>query len=149
MKKRVFLIALFVMVAAALIYLINENIKLNREISDMKELHRALVAQSKYREDLINKFEAENILLRSKATSVRGSDTVGSGTINTRINGDFNGWSGTTIFYMTDGTAWQQAEHNVYYFNAYMPPVTIVNRDGRYYMRVGNADREIMVKRVK
>jgi hypothetical protein len=65
------------------------------------------------------------------------------------IDGDFEGWSGETIFKMTDGSIWQQASYDYTYSYAYSPLVIIYRKSGTYYMRVEGVDDEIMVTRLK
>jgi hypothetical protein len=72
-----------------------------------------------------------------------------SNVIETKIDGDFEGWDGETIFKMTDGSIWQQASYDYTYHYAYRPDVLIYRKSGAYYMQVEGVDDEIRVIKLK
>lgn len=71
------------------------------------------------------------------------------GVIETKIDGEFKGWEGETIFKMMNGTIWQQDSYAYTYHYAYMPEVLLYRKSGRIYMKVEGVDSEIAVKRIK
>jgi hypothetical protein len=60
--------------------------------------------------------------------------------IESEIDGEFKGWSGETIFKLTNGQIWQQAEYDYTYEYAYMPKVTIFKTSDGYKMKVEDVD---------
>jgi len=77
------------------------------------------------------------------------SGTVFAQTIESRIDGNFEGWTGDTVFTLINGQIWQQAEYNYYYHYAYNPKVVIFKDGSYYYMIVDGTNRKIKVKRIK
>ncbi len=52
------------------------------------------------------------------------------------IVGDFEGWDGETLFEMSDGTFWIQAEYSYIYYYAYNPKAIVFKRGPNYYLKV-------------
>jgi hypothetical protein len=69
--------------------------------------------------------------------------------VESQIEGDFKGWDGETIFKLTNGQIWQQAEYDYTYEYAYRPSVTIFKTSGGYKMKVEDVEETIYVKRIK
>lgn len=70
--------------------------------------------------------------------------------IETRIDGDFKGWEGETIYKLSNGQIWQQANYHYHYHYAYAPEVTIYSTAGGCAMRVsGDDDEAISVRRLR
>jgi hypothetical protein len=69
--------------------------------------------------------------------------------IESRIEGDFEGWTGETIFKLDNGQIWQQIGFDHTYRYAFRPKVMIVKTKGTYKMKVDGVDRTIFVKRIK
>jgi hypothetical protein len=69
--------------------------------------------------------------------------------IESSIDGEFHGWSGSTIFKLKNGQIWQQAEYDYDYEYDYEPDVTIYKTDEGYKMQVKGVDDTIGVKRLK
>lgn len=69
--------------------------------------------------------------------------------IETYITGDFEGWTGNTIWAMDDGQVWQQAHYSYHYHYSYHPPVIIFPSNGEWFMRVQGDDQQIQVQRLK
>lgn len=80
-------------------------------------------------------------------------DGVGvSGTaavIESQIDGEFEGWTGETIFSLTNGQVWQQSSYAYTYHYAYRPKVLIFKSGSQYKMRVEGVDSEITVIQLK
>ena len=69
--------------------------------------------------------------------------------IEGQIEGKFEGWDGETIFSLTNGQIWQQAEYAYTYSYRYRPSVTIFFAVGGCKMQVEGVDRAIRVRRLK
>jgi len=69
--------------------------------------------------------------------------------VESYIAGDFQGWSGETIFKLDNGQIWQQASYSYTYHYAYHPRVTIYRAGGGYKMKVEGLDEVVEVKRLK
>lgn len=68
--------------------------------------------------------------------------------IETRIEGDFEGWTGETIWKMDNYQIWQQAAYAYNYHYAYRPKVIIYPVDGGWKMKVEGSSAEVRVKRL-
>ncbi len=69
--------------------------------------------------------------------------------IESTIDGKFEGWKGETIFKLTNGQIWQQAEYAYLYHYAYRPEVLIYKSSSGYIMKVDGVSDEIRVKLVR
>lgn len=70
--------------------------------------------------------------------------------IESRINGDFEGWTGETIFKLQNGQIWQQATYSYRYHYSYSPQVTIfASEGGLFKMKVDGVSEVITVTRLK
>jgi len=70
--------------------------------------------------------------------------------IEARIDGDFNGWTGDTVYKLQNGQIWQQASYHYHYHYAYSPEVTIFSGNVGCVMRVSDDDDgNIPVRRLK
>ena len=69
-------------------------------------------------------------------------------TIETRIDGDFEGWDGETIFKMMNGQIWQQSSYAYKYHYAYNPKVIIYKTSSGYVMKVDGVTETIHVEQV-
>lgn len=65
--------------------------------------------------------------------------------VETRIDGEFNGWDGETIFNMMNGQIWKQSNYAYQYHYAYMPDVLIYEFNGSWVMKVEGVDETINV----
>jgi hypothetical protein len=82
-----------------------------------------------------------------RTTSAATANT--SGVIESRIDGEFKGWDGETIFKLSNGQIWQQASYSYTYHYAYSPKVLIYNAGGGSVMKVDGVDGTINVRRLK
>lgn len=73
------------------------------------------------------------------------SDSV----IESRIDGDFEGWDGDTIFKLQNGQIWQQVEYSYKYSYKYCPKVIIVKSPNGWIMQVDGIEKTIRVQRLK
>lgn len=72
-----------------------------------------------------------------------------SDVIESHIDGDFEGWTGETIFKLENGQIWQQAEYAYTYHYAYSPEVLIYRTAGGYKMKVEGVEDVIRVEQLK
>ena len=72
-----------------------------------------------------------------------------SAPIESKIDGEFEGWSGDTIFKLMNGQIWQQASYDYAYNYEYMPDVTIFPSSGGCKMLVEGMDATIEVKKLR
>jgi hypothetical protein len=85
-------------------------------------------------------------LLERTAKKMGDCDPV----IESRIDGEFKGWEGETIYRLRNGQIWQQSNYHYHYHYAYAPEVTIYPTTGGCAMRVSDDDDEaISVRRLK
>ena len=57
-----------------------------------------------------------------------------------KINGEYNGWEGHTIYQLMDGHIIQQSEYHYHYHYAYSPKVIIYRSEGGYKIHVVDDD---------
>lgn len=63
-----------------------------------------------------------------------------------KIDSDFEGFDDSTIFKMSDGSCWVQAQYLYWYHYAYRPDAVIVREGGRTYLVV--LEHKVQVERV-
>lgn len=85
--------------------------------------------------------------------SVVGPDLAGSNgqaVIESRIDGDYNGWEGETIYKLINGQIWQQSSYTYRYKYKYGPKVLIFKSGSLYKMKVDGDDGDpVAVRRLK
>jgi hypothetical protein len=122
-----------------------------------------LMSVSEFRQAGLQKLSAEeidalNAWLSRFAVKVYGSASQtadnpttapASAVIETQIEGEFEGWSGDTIFKLANGQIWQQSSYAYTYHYAYRPKVLIYKAGAVYQMKVDGVDGAIQVKRLK
>lgn len=67
---------------------------------------------------------------------------------SSKICGAFNGWSGKTLFKLTNGQYWIQKRYSYKYVYKYRPDVQIVEENAEYFIKVEGVDTSIPVLRV-
>ncbi len=93
---------------------------------------------------------ALNRWVNSFAVSLLSTTNGSSGeVIESEIDGEFEGWSGETIFKLANGQIWQQAEYDYEYEYEYRPKVMIYRSGGEYRLKVEGMDQSVAVKRLK
>jgi hypothetical protein len=65
-----------------------------------------------------------------------------------QIDGEFNGWTGQTIYKLMDGHIIQQSEYHYHYHYAYSPQVIIYQGDCGYKIHVEDDDDEDVCIRI-
>ena len=66
-----------------------------------------------------------------------------SGVIESKINGEFKGWEGETIYELTNGQVWQQSHYKYEYKYAHMPDVLIYNPGSGHIMQVAGTSAKV------
>ena len=69
--------------------------------------------------------------------------------VESRIEGEFNGWEGDTIFELINGQAWQQSRYRYRYAYKYRPTVKIWREGSQDYLEVDGLDEKIEVRRIR
>lgn len=69
--------------------------------------------------------------------------------VESKIDGEFNGWEGETIFKLANGQIWQQSSYAYTYHYAFRPDVLIFRTSGGYKMHVEGVDQTIYVVRLR
>lgn len=77
----------------------------------------------------------------------RSSTVAESHDIESRIDGDFEGWAGNTLFRLQNGQIWQQTDGRVRRATAISPRVTLTRRGFDYEMKVDGVSETIRVRR--
>ena len=89
-------------------------------------------------------------LVASNQTPVAPAATQASASaIESRIDGEFNGWDGETIFKLQNGQIWQQSSYAYMYHYAYAPKLVIFRSGPLYKMQVEGVSGSIYVRRLK
>ncbi|WP_227766366.1 stalk domain-containing protein [Zhaonella formicivorans] len=129
-----------------LAYVGKDNIKKAEELWDKAEaLDPNNVQVAEFREDIARILtSAINTTPSVPVVPVTTDDVIES-----RIDGEFEGWDGDTIFKLMNGQIWQQSSFSYVYHYAYMPKVTIYKSGTLYKMKVEGVDKEISVIRLK
>lgn len=82
----------------------------------------------------------------SPPAKAKGGRAAGSTTVESRVDGEFNGWTGETIVKLRNGQIWQQSRHYYFYRYAYAPNVIVYPSDGVMKMKVEGVDEAVSVR---
>lgn len=110
--------------------------------------YQAIMSGQKTVEQLSPQELQEVLAVHEVVTNQAGSRGC-SGAIESQIDGTFEGWSGETIFKLTNGQIWQQSSYAYTYHYAYRPDVVIYSGGGGCKMKVDGVSDSISVKRLK
>lgn len=69
--------------------------------------------------------------------------------VESRVDGEFEGWEGDTVVRLTNGQIWEQSEYHYEYSYSYMPRVTIFRSRGQCKMLVDGVDEPVGVSRLR
>jgi len=127
------------------------------QLSDMesrmnvaKRLSAALRKQINWQEYTLTQLvEAEERLAGQQPRPAPRSAGATPSVIESKVDGEFNGWDGETIIKLMNGQIWQQTEYYYYYRYAYMPDVLVYNSGGVWKMKVNGVDKAVRVERLK
>ena len=96
--------------------------------------------------ELANWISAYATVMVKQTATVSGT----SGVVETRIDGEFDGWDDDKIYKMQNGQIWQQSSYHYHYHYAYSPEVLIYPSNGGYKIHVHDDDDEdVSVRRLK
>lgn len=85
-----------------------------------------------------------------KGGAVNRGVGVAPAVIETKMDGEFTGWEGTTVFKLANGQIWQQTEYAYTYRYAFRPDVLIYRSNaGKWMMKVDGIERAIGVEQIK
>lgn len=76
---------------------------------------------------------------------VPGIPPAAGDVIESQIDGEFNGWTGETLFPLLNGQVWQQVAYAYHYHYAYSPRVLIVRSGSQHEMHVDGVDPAVTV----
>ncbi len=87
------------------------------------------------------------VMLRTNE-EVKEAQTAAESDIVTRIQGDFDGWSGDTVFRLENGQVWRQRLRGRYYYKGSPNPEVRISRNimGFYKLTVTETGKSIGVK---
>jgi hypothetical protein len=83
------------------------------------------------------------------ADGYNGAAAGTSGSLQSRVDGEFTGWTGTSVFKLANGQIWQQSSYAYTDHYAYRPKVLIYRSGALYKMKVDGVSTEISVVRLK
>lgn len=63
--------------------------------------------------------------------------------IESRIDGEFSGWAGESVYRLTNGQQWQQASYKYQYRYSYMPAAVIFQARSGYKMLVAGTTANV------
>jgi len=66
--------------------------------------------------------------------------------IESRIDGDFTGWNGDSIYKLLNGQIWHQAEYKYLYHYSYSPEIMIYRTSRGYEMKVNGVQGTVLVE---
>jgi len=74
---------------------------------------------------------------------------TGVSTVESHIEGEFEGWEGETVVKLDNGQIWEQTEYHYHYHYAYRPKVLIYLSGAVYKMKVDGIEKAVGVTRIK
>lgn len=83
------------------------------------------------------------------ANNSKSRPNQATGIIESKIEGDFSGWEGETIFKLINGQIWQQSSFDYAYTYKYMPKVIIFPTSRGFELQVEGMDKRIVVVRIQ
>jgi hypothetical protein len=82
-----------------------------------------------------------------EAAVLSSGNSAESFPVDSRIDGEFRGWEGKTVFKLQNGQIWQQASYGYSVTFADSPKVLIYQSGSEFRMKVEGVDEEIAVQR--
>lgn len=77
--------------------------------------------------------------------SANGNCPASNRTIETRIEGEFEGWDGDTVVRLDNGQIWEQSQYYYEYRYAFRPEVSVFFSNGRWQMLVEGTRQPVTV----
>jgi hypothetical protein len=69
--------------------------------------------------------------------------------VESKIDGEFEGWEGETVVKLLNGQIWQQSDYYYHYHYAFMPDVLVYRSGGDWKMKVEGVDKPVGVRRIR
>ncbi|MGY3265481.1 hypothetical protein [Lysobacter sp. HA35] len=69
--------------------------------------------------------------------------------IESRIDGEFNGWEGETVVKLQNGQIWVQTQYHYHYHYSYSPKVIVYQSNGGWKMQVEGSDQPVGVRQLR
>ena len=85
------------------------------------------------------------VMLVAATSGITSASAQGGGVYEGRIDGEFTGWEGETVYRLMDGHIIQQAEYYYHYRYAYSPRVIIYNSNGSLKINVEGVPRDVRI----
>ncbi|MBD8838872.1 DUF3298 domain-containing protein [Paenibacillus sp. CFBP 13594] len=85
----------------------------------------------------------------SENTPIVPTIPVTSGTIESKIDDDFEGYEEGNLYELANGQIWKQVDYKYSYRYSYRPDVLIYKDGSRYYMKVDGMKDKVQVERIK
>lgn len=92
-----------------------------------------------------NGYEAGREKAVEQAITSLQQKAVLENTIESQVDGDFEGFEGETIIKLMNGQIWQQTDYWYHYHYSFMPKVIIFKSGGGYKMKVDGIDKAVGV----
>jgi len=93
-----------------------------------------------------DKVKIETLLNRAlTVASNRSAACPTSGVVESKIDGEFNGWEGETVYKLENGQVWQQSKYKYKYKYKYRPDVLIFKDGTRWKIQVEGLDEIVEV----
>ena len=64
-----------------------------------------------------------------------------------RIDGDFTGWTGHGVYRLVNGQEWEQVRYKYRYRYKHRPKARVIQDGGKYWLEVDGMDEAIQVRR--
>lgn len=75
-----------------------------------------------------------------------GQASARDGGFESSVAGRFDGWKGSTVVRLLDGTRWRQLDGTVLVHHAFMPPVVVYRSGATHRMRIEGVGRSVEVE---
>ena len=90
--------------------------------------------------------DAQNYISQLQNSSPRTSTQTA---IESKVDGDFEGWEGETIVKLMNGQIWQQTEYYYHYHYSYMADVIVYRSGTGYKMKIEGIEKAVGVEQLK
>jgi len=90
-----------------------------------------------------------SVLCLGIGVATHSSDAFGQSVIESKIDGEFEGWEGDTVIPLINGQIWMQVEYYYHYRYAYMPDVFIYPTNSGWKMKVDGITKAVGVERLR
>lgn len=81
--------------------------------------------------------------------TIYSSMAIAQSVIETKVDGEFEGWEGETVVKLMNGQVWIQTEYYYEYHYAYMPDALIFQSGGGWKMRVEGVNKAVGVQQLR